>query len=78
MKLAIVRQKYTPFGGAERFVERSCDVLARLGGACIAEDAFGQDLLEGNHGRVAEIDLPRLLEPLKRVVAGRFADAVGI
>ena len=59
-------------------VERAGDVLARLRGACIAEDAISQDLLEGHHGRVAEIDLPRLLEPFKRIVAGRFADAVGI
>ncbi|MDP2751073.1 MAG: glycosyltransferase family 4 protein [Rhodocyclaceae bacterium] len=28
MKLAIVRQKYTPFGGAERFVERALSGLA--------------------------------------------------
>ena len=27
MKLAIVRQKYTPFGGAERFVERALVAL---------------------------------------------------
>ncbi|MDO8787300.1 MAG: glycosyltransferase family 4 protein [Sulfuritalea sp.] len=27
MKLAIVRQKYTPFGGAERFVERALEAL---------------------------------------------------
>lgn len=31
MKLAIVRQKYTPFGGAERIVERALDVLHRQG-----------------------------------------------
>lgn len=29
MKLAIVRQRYTPFGGAERFVERALSALAR-------------------------------------------------
>jgi UDP-glucose:(heptosyl)LPS alpha-1,3-glucosyltransferase len=28
MKLAIVRQKYTPFGGAERFVERALSALS--------------------------------------------------
>lgn len=28
MKLALVRQKYTPFGGAERFVERALTTLA--------------------------------------------------
>ena len=27
MKLAIVRQKYTPFGGAERFIERALEAL---------------------------------------------------
>ncbi|MCF8150347.1 MAG: glycosyltransferase family 4 protein [Burkholderiaceae bacterium] len=31
MKLAIVRQKYTPFGGAERFVERALAALAAKG-----------------------------------------------
>lgn len=31
MKLAIVRQKYTPFGGAERFVERALAALAGRG-----------------------------------------------
>lgn len=29
MKLAIVRQRYTPYGGAERFVERALAALAR-------------------------------------------------
>lgn len=29
MKLAIVRQSYTPYGGAERFVERALSALAR-------------------------------------------------
>ena len=31
MKLAIVRQKYTPFGGAERFVERALAALTSKG-----------------------------------------------
>ena len=31
MRLALVRQRYTPFGGAERFVERALDALARRG-----------------------------------------------
>ncbi len=31
MKLAIVRQKYTPFGGAERFVARALDALQAKG-----------------------------------------------
>lgn len=31
MRLAIVRQRYTPFGGAERFVERALSALARQG-----------------------------------------------
>lgn len=31
MKLAIVRQKYTPFGGAERFVERAIGALLAQG-----------------------------------------------
>lgn len=31
MKLAIVRQKYTPFGGAERFVERALAALCARG-----------------------------------------------
>ena len=31
MKLAIVRQKYTPFGGAERFVQRATEALRARG-----------------------------------------------
>ena len=31
MKLGIVRQRYTPFGGAERFVERAIDALEARG-----------------------------------------------
>ena len=31
MRLAIVRQTYTPYGGAERFVERALDVLVARG-----------------------------------------------
>jgi len=31
MRLAIVRQRYTPFGGAERFVERAIDALVARG-----------------------------------------------
>lgn len=31
MKLAVVRQKYTPFGGAERFVERALNALRQEG-----------------------------------------------
>jgi UDP-glucose:(heptosyl)LPS alpha-1,3-glucosyltransferase len=31
MKLALVRQKYTPFGGAERFVERALTALEQQG-----------------------------------------------
>jgi UDP-glucose:(heptosyl)LPS alpha-1,3-glucosyltransferase len=33
MKLAIVRQRYNPFGGAERFVERAAAALRRQGAA---------------------------------------------
>jgi UDP-glucose:(heptosyl)LPS alpha-1,3-glucosyltransferase len=31
MRLGIVRQRYTPFGGAERFIERAIDVLVERG-----------------------------------------------
>ncbi len=31
MQLAIIRQRYTPFGGAERFVERALDALSARG-----------------------------------------------
>lgn len=31
MQLAIIRQRYTPFGGAERFVERTLDTLSARG-----------------------------------------------
>ena len=30
MKLAIIRQRYNPFGGAERFVERALSGLSRV------------------------------------------------
>jgi len=33
MRIAIVRQRYNPFGGAERFVERAMDALAARGTA---------------------------------------------
>jgi len=33
LKLALIRQKYTPFGGAERFVERALNALAEQGAA---------------------------------------------
>ena len=31
VRLAIIRQRYTPFGGAERFVERALHALAKRG-----------------------------------------------
>ena len=31
MKIALVRQRYTPFGGAERFVSRAMEALQRQG-----------------------------------------------
>lgn len=31
MKIAIIRQRYNPFGGAERFVERALGALAGEG-----------------------------------------------
>jgi UDP-glucose:(heptosyl)LPS alpha-1,3-glucosyltransferase len=31
MRLGLVRQRYTPFGGAERFVERAIAALAARG-----------------------------------------------
>src|SRR5438045_248518 len=31
MKLGLIRQRYTPFGGAERFVERAIDALLARG-----------------------------------------------
>lgn len=45
MKLAIVRQKYTPFGGAERFVERALAALRANGVdvSIIARQWQGQD-----------------------------------
>ncbi len=45
MKLALVRQKYTPFGGAERFVERALGALRSQGTdvTIIARDWVGQD-----------------------------------
>src|SRR4051812_2203880 len=31
MRIAVIRQRYNPFGGAERFVERATSALARRG-----------------------------------------------
>ena len=50
MKLALVRQKYTPFGGAERFVERTLAALAAQGVATTLitrrwQGPAGQDVL---------------------------------
>lgn len=44
MKLAIVRQRYTPFGGAERFVERALVALAGKGidGTVVARSWQGE------------------------------------
>lgn len=44
MKLAIVRQRYTPFGGAERFLERS---LAALGAEDLEVTVIARDWPEG-------------------------------
>ncbi len=50
MKLALVRQKYTPFGGAERFVERALGALRSQGTdvTIIARDWVGQDGQDGS------------------------------
>ena len=45
MKLAIVRQKYTPFGGAERFVERALAAKGRPIVPTSAPDANAKDLI---------------------------------
>lgn len=42
MRIALVRQRYTPYGGAERFVARAIDALSRHG-ASVAVFARGWD-----------------------------------
>jgi len=47
VKLAIVRQRYTPFGGAERFVERALAALAGMMAAPIYQVSpqMGENLI---------------------------------
>ena len=53
MRLAIVRQRYTPYGGAERFIERTLPALERAG----AEVTLIARSVEGwNSGRVVTLD----------------------
>ncbi|HEX2648720.1 MAG TPA: glycosyltransferase family 4 protein [Burkholderiales bacterium] len=53
MRLAIVRQRYTPYGGAERFIERTLPALERAG----AEVTLIARRVEGwNSGRVITLD----------------------
>jgi UDP-glucose:(heptosyl)LPS alpha-1,3-glucosyltransferase len=49
MKIAIVRQRYNPFGGAERFVERALSALAQEGAevTLITRSWQGAELREG-------------------------------
>jgi UDP-glucose:(heptosyl)LPS alpha-1,3-glucosyltransferase len=47
MKLAIVRQKYTPFGGAERFVARALDALRAQG---VAVDIIARNWQDDTSG----------------------------
>lgn len=49
MKIAIVRQRYNPFGGAERFVERALGALAQEGAevTLITRSWHGAELREG-------------------------------
>ena len=48
MRLAIVRQRYTPYGGAERFIERTLPALERAGAevTLIARSVEGWKLQE--------------------------------
>ena len=50
MKLAIVRQRYNPYGGAERFVSRAVTALAHEG---VAVTVFARDWSDGAVGQGA-------------------------
>lgn len=62
MKIALIRQRYTPFGGAERFVERALGALVAEGAEVTliartwegaAKDGYRQLLLEPPYSRLA-------------------------
>ena len=84
MKLAIVRQKYTPFGGAERFVERALAALraSRVDVSIIARQ-WETDATEGMQGvRVNPFYLGRtwrdagFARGVQRLIAQRRFDLV--
>lgn len=80
MKLAIARQRYNPFGGAERFVEGALTALGQQGGVdvtLLTRAWQGGSPTTGN--RHVEIVNPAYMQlPFGRVNRDRsFADAVG-
>jgi UDP-glucose:(heptosyl)LPS alpha-1,3-glucosyltransferase len=52
MRLGIVRQRYTPFGGAERFVERAIDALVERG---VRVRIYTRKWPHGGDGRVEPV-----------------------
>ncbi|MRD74002.1 glycosyltransferase family 4 protein [Rhodocyclus tenuis] len=56
MKIAVIRQRYNPFGGAERFVERALGALAQEGAevSLITRSWQGAELREGFHTLICD------------------------
>ena len=80
MKLAIARQRYNPFGGAERFVEGALTALGKSGGVDVTLLTRAWDEVEPASGnRHVEIVNPAYRSvPFGRVNRDRsFANAVG-
>ncbi|MGE5793003.1 MAG: glycosyltransferase family 4 protein, partial [Bacteroidota bacterium] len=53
MRIAVVRQRYNPYGGAERFVARALDALARQGAEMTI---VAREWAEGGAARTLKVD----------------------
>ena len=79
-KIAIARQRYNPFGGAERFVEGALSALGRSGEVEITllTRSWGESNEAGSDRRVEIVNPSYSRLPFSRVNRDRsFADAVG-
>ncbi len=75
LRLAVIRRQYAPFGGAERFIERSLDELQAHGIAPTLVCAeWDRPAGAGANWEVAQLGAPRGLSRQRREI--NFADAV--
>ena len=80
MKLAIARQRYNPFGGAERFVEGALSALAQSGEVdlTLLTRSWSESAETAAHRRVEIVNPAYKRLPFGRMNRDRsFADAVG-